>query len=223
MAIGASRGVLVRQLLTESMVFALLGGAAGIGVGALGIRFLQTIKLPLEYPIDLGIRMDTRLLVFSLALSVLTGIVFGLLPALRATRMDFNTTMKSGDQGPAKPAFWRGRLAGRNVLVSAQLAMSVVLLVASGLFVRGFVEARKMNPGFRVDHTLLVHFGQGADPTPSFHSLMRFDPVFHGSVFLPRHRHQLGALAGPPHSSSIHCYPCLRVKVLPMPPHRTRG
>jgi predicted permease len=166
MAIGAGRGTLIRQLLTESMVLALLGGVAGIGVGTAGVRFLQSIKLPLEYPIDLGIRLDARLLVFSLVLSIATGIIFGLMPALRATRMDLNSTMKSSDQGPAKPGFWRGRLAGRNVLVTVQLALSVVLLVASGLFVRGFLEARKMNPGFRVDHTLMVSFNP---------SLVRYD------------------------------------------------
>ncbi|HTB16251.1 MAG TPA: ABC transporter permease [Bryobacteraceae bacterium] len=158
MAIGAGRGALVRQLLTESMLLAMLGGAAGIGVGYAGVRYLQSIKIPLDFPIDLGIRMDTRLLVFSLLLSVATGIVFGLLPALRATRMDLNTTIKASDQGPARPGFWRGRLAGRNVLVSVQLALSVVLLVASGLFVRGFTAARKMDPGFRIDHMLLVSF-----------------------------------------------------------------
>lgn len=167
MAIGAGRGVLIRQLLTESLVLALLGGAAGVGVGYAGVRFLQRIPLPSDYPLDLGIRMDGRLLLFSLALSIVTGIVFGLLPALRATRMDLNTTMKASDQGPAQRAgLWRGRLAGRNILVSVQLALSVVLLVASGLFVRGFTAARKMDPGFRIDHTLLVSFNA---------SLIRYD------------------------------------------------
>jgi predicted permease len=156
----------VRQLLTESMVLALLGGTAGVGVGYAGVRFLESVKLPLDYPIDLGIRMDSRLLVFSLVLTIATGIIFGLLPALRSTRMDLNTTMKASDQGPARPGLWRGRLAGRNVLVSVQLALSVVLLVASGMFVRGFTAARKMDPGFRIDHTLLVSFNA---------SLIRYD------------------------------------------------
>ncbi|HVO98588.1 MAG TPA: ABC transporter permease [Bryobacteraceae bacterium] len=166
MAIGAGRGALVRQLLTESMVLAALGGVAGVALGYGGVRFLQSIKLPLDFPIDLGIRMDTRLLIFGLGLAAVTGIVFGLVPALRATRMELGTTMKASDQGPAKPGFWGGRLAGRNVLVIVQLALSVVLLVASAMFVRGFGEARKMNPGFRVDHTLLVSFDA---------SLIRYD------------------------------------------------
>lgn len=166
MAIGAGRGALVRQLLTESMILALAGGVAGIGVGYACIRVLRTIKLSADLPLEWNLRMDTRLLVFGLALSAATGIIFGLIPALRATRMDLSGTMKAGDQGPGKPGFGRGRLAGRNVLVVAQLALSVVLLVAAGLFVRGFGEARRMNPGFRVDHTLLVSLNP---------SLIRYD------------------------------------------------
>jgi predicted permease len=80
--------------------------------------------------------------------------------------MDLNTTIKASDQGPARRAFWRGRLSGRNILVSVQLALSVVLLVASGLFVRGFAAARIMDPGFRVDHLLIVSFNG---------SLIRYD------------------------------------------------
>jgi len=165
-AIGAGRGALLRQLLTESMVLALLGGAAGLGVGFAGVRFLQSVRLPADIPLDIGIRMDMRLLIFSMGLSLITGIIFGLVPALRATRMDLSSTMKTADQGPGKPGMWRGRLKGRNVLVVAQLALSVVLLVASGMFVRGFAAARTMDPGFRIDHTLLVSFNA---------SLIRYD------------------------------------------------
>jgi predicted permease len=166
MAIGAGRWTLVRQLLTESMILALLGGVAGIAVGCAGVRFLQGIPLPSDYPLDLGIRMDTRLLIFGLMLSVVTGLVFGLVPALRSTRMDLTSTMKASDAGPARRGFWGGRLAGRNVLVSVQLSLAVVLLVASGMFVRGFSAARTMDPGFQVDHMLLVSFNA---------SLIRYD------------------------------------------------
>jgi predicted permease len=154
MAIGAGRGRLVRQLLTESVLLAILGGVAGLGVGYLGIRFLASIQLPSDFPIALGIRMDARLLVFSLCASIATAILFGLVPALRSTRSDLASTIKSSDSGPAKVSFLRGRLAGRNLLVTAQLTLSVVLLMISALFVRGFQSASGVNPGFRLDHTL---------------------------------------------------------------------
>jgi len=154
MAIGARRGALVRQLLTESFLLALLGGVAGIGVGYLGLVFLQAIPIPSDFPISLGIRMDTRLLAFSLAVSLATGFIFGLVPALRATRRDLASIIKTSDSGPARTSFLRGMLSGRNVLVTAQLALSAVLLVISADCVRGFQAAWRIDPGFRLDHTL---------------------------------------------------------------------
>jgi len=154
MAVGASRAALVRQLLTESLVLALLGGLAGIGVGYLGVLFLQAIPVPSDFPIYLGMRMDTRLLAFSLMVSLATGLLFGLLPALRATRNDLASTIKASDNGPARVSILRGLVTGRSVLVTAQLALSVVLLMISADCIRGFQAAWRLNPGFRVDHTL---------------------------------------------------------------------
>lgn len=153
MAIGGTRWQLVRQLLTESMLLALLGGAAGLAVGYAGIQFMASIPLPADFPLSLGVRMDTRLLAFGFVVAVATGLLSGLLPALRSTRSDLSSTIKSSDQGPARK-LWRGRLAGRNILVTAQLTLSVVLLVLSAFFVRGFGAARSLDPGFRIDHTL---------------------------------------------------------------------
>jgi len=154
MAVGASRPALVRQLLTESLVLASLGGLAGIGVGYLGVTFLQAIPLPSDFPIYLGIQMDTRLLAFSLLVSLATGLLFGLLPALRATRSDLASTIKASDSGPARVSILRGLVTGRNMLVTAQLALSVVLVMISADCIRGFQAAWRLNPGFRVDHTL---------------------------------------------------------------------
>jgi predicted permease len=161
MAIGARRGTLVRQLLTESFLLALLGGVAGIGVGYLGVTFLRGIPIPSDFPITLGIQMDTRLLAFSLLVSLATGLIFGLVPALRATRSDLAAAIKSSDSGPSRTSFLRGMLTGRNILVTAQLAFSVVLLVISADCVRGFQAAWRIDPGFRVDHTLFFSL----DPT----------------------------------------------------------
>ena len=154
MAIGASRTAVVRQLLTESLLLAVAGGLAGIGVGYLGVSFLRAIPIPSDFPISLGTQMDTRLLGFSLAVSLATGVAFGLVPALRATRGDLASSIKAGDSGPARISILRGLVSGRNVLVTAQLALSVVLLVISADCIRGFQAAWRIDPGFRVDHTL---------------------------------------------------------------------
>lgn len=154
MAIGGNRWQLVRQLLAESLLLALAGGSAGLAVAYAGQQYLLAIPVPADFPISLGVRMDTHLLVFSLAVSIATGLVFGLIPAFRATRADLSSTIKASDQGPSKEGLWRGRLAGRNLLVLAQLTSSVVLLIVSAFFIRGFSAARHVNPGFRVDHTL---------------------------------------------------------------------
>jgi predicted permease len=154
MAIGASRAAVVRQLLTESLVLAMVGGLAGIGVGYLGVMFLQAIPIPSDFPIYLGIQMDTRLLVFSVIVSLATGVAFGLVPALRATRGDLASTIKASDSGPARVSILRGLVTGRNVLVTAQLALSAILLVTSADCIRGFQAAWRIDPGFRMDHTL---------------------------------------------------------------------
>ena len=154
MAIGASRTALVRQLLTESLVLALAGGVAGIGLGYLGVTFFQAIPIPSDFPIYLGIQMDTRLLVFSLLTALATGLVFGLIPALRATRGDLASTIKASDSGPARVSILRGLVTGRNVLVTAQLALSVILLTISADCIRGFQAAWRIDPGYRLDHTL---------------------------------------------------------------------
>ena len=161
MAIGASRAALVRQLLTESLLLAALGGLAGIGAGYLGVMFLQSIPIPSDFPLSLGVEMDSRLLAFSLMVSLASGVAFGLAPALRATRRDLASSIKAGDSGPARISMLRGLLTGRNVLVTAQLALSAILLVISADCVRGFQAAWRIDPGFRVDHTLFFSLDTG--------------------------------------------------------------
>jgi predicted permease len=153
MAIGGSRSTLVQQLLTESLLLAILGGTAGLAVGFAGVQFLNSIEVPSDFPIAFGARMDQRMFLFSLLASIATGIVFGLWPALRATRTDLISTIKSSDQGPAK-AILGGRFTARNVLTVAQLTLSVVLVSFSGYFVRGFQAVQRLDLGMRTDHTL---------------------------------------------------------------------
>lgn len=153
MAIGGSRWQLVRQMLTESLLLALAGGVAGMGIAYAAIRSFSAIRMPVDFPFSFGVRMDTRLLLFSLAATIVTGLLFGLLPALRSTSADLSASIKASDQGPAR-AFLGGRFALRNLLVTAQLTFSAVLLILSAFFLRGFAAAQAGDPGFRVDHTL---------------------------------------------------------------------
>jgi predicted permease len=165
MAIGGSRWQLVRQFLTESLLLALAGGAAGLVIAYAGVQFLASVHLPSDFPLSFGVRMDTRLLIFGFAVAIATGLICGLLPALRFTRSDLSSIIKASDSGPKK-TFWRGRLAGRNVLVTAQLALSLVLLIVSAFFVRGFDAVRRIDTGFRLDHTLFFTLDPG---------MMRYD------------------------------------------------
>ncbi|HMF94513.1 MAG TPA: ABC transporter permease, partial [Vicinamibacterales bacterium] len=125
LAIGAGRGRLVRQLVTESLLLAIAGGVAGLGVGYAGMTLFRQIEIPTDLPIALAFRMDQRALAVSLMIAVASAVLFGLVPAIQATRTDLTAVMKSGDSiGPGRRRRW-----GRPLLVGGQVAVSVVLLV----------------------------------------------------------------------------------------------
>jgi len=154
LALGVSRARLVRQLLTESMLLALLGAVVGLGFAAAGIRFLQTIRIPTDLPISITPQLDERVLVFSLICAVVSAIVFGLAPALQSSKPDLVPVLKSAESG--QPA--QRRLTGRNALVIGQVAMSMILLIATGMLLDGFRHTLVLNPGFRIDHLLTMQF-----------------------------------------------------------------
>ena len=156
LAIGAGRFRLIRLLLTESLVLALLGGLGGIAVGYAGITFMTTFTIPTELPIKIPFRMDTRVLLASLALSVLSALFCGLAPALQSTRTDLVNGLKAADVD--EPGGGRKRLWGRNALVVAQVAMSLMLLAASFLMFRGFQHSLEGGIGFAKDHLLMARF-----------------------------------------------------------------
>ena len=156
LAIGAGRFRLIRLLLTESLVLAFLGGLGGIVVGYAGIEVLSTFTIPTELPVKVPFRMDARVLLASLALSVLSALFCGLAPALQSTRADLVKGLKAGDVD--EPGHGRKRLWGRNALVVAQIAMSLMLLAASFLVFRGFQRDLLDGVGFGTDHLLLVRF-----------------------------------------------------------------
>jgi putative ABC transport system permease protein len=144
----------VRQLLTESLLLALLGGAAGIALGYAGIRFLETIQIPTDLPISISPQLDSRVLVFSLICALASAIVFGLVPALQSSKPDLIPALKNADSG--QPV--RSRLRGRNALVIGQVAMSMILLIAAGMLLDGFRHALVLDPGFRIDHIATMQF-----------------------------------------------------------------
>ncbi len=157
LAIGAGRFRLIRLLLTESLVLALLGGLGGIAVGYGGIKAMGTFSIPSELPIKIPFRMDGRVLAASLVLSVLSAIFCGLAPALQSTRLDLVKGLKSAEG--EEPGGGRKRLWGRNALVVAQIAMSLMLLAASFLMFRGFQHGVLEGTGFETDandHLLMV-------------------------------------------------------------------
>jgi len=150
---GAGSWRLIRQLLTESILLATIGGAFGL----LLARWAETVLIRLvsggASPIPLDVRLDSRVLIFTLSVAVLTGILFGLVPALRAARLDINPVLKSTSRGIAGG----GSLAGRpvaKVLVVAQVALSLVLLVVAGLFLRSFKNLTRVQIGYDSDHLL---------------------------------------------------------------------
>jgi predicted permease len=150
LSLGASRGRLIRQLITESLSLSLLGGVAGLLIGVWGTDLLMAFKPPAPVPIEIDLGADWRVLGFTFGLSLLTGVLFGLAPALAASRPDLVASLKDEAGG----ATGRGRLRG--ALVIAQVALSLMLLVCSGLFIRSLRNASSVDPGFDADNLLAM-------------------------------------------------------------------
>ncbi|HYJ78067.1 MAG TPA: ABC transporter permease [Longimicrobiaceae bacterium] len=140
LAIGASRGRLVRQLLTESLLLSLAGGVLAV-LATTWLVSVATSLIPADAAVDIDVSPDLRVLLFALGVAVFAGVVFGLAPALRASAPDLVTSLKEGS-GAAR----RSRL--RSTLVGAQVALCMVLLACAGLFLRSLGNARRIDPGF---------------------------------------------------------------------------
>ena len=163
LSLGASRAQLVRQLLTESVLLALAGGGVGVLLAVWLIDMVMAFKPPISIPLLLDLQLDWRVLSFTVVLSLLTGTLFGLLPALQATKPELTPALKDES---SLGGYRRSRL--RNTLVVAQVALSLVLLVAAGLVVRSLQHAQVMSPGFNPDHVVTLTMSlssQGYDET----------------------------------------------------------
>jgi predicted permease len=151
LALGASRGRLVRQLLTESLVLSLLAGALGVLLASWATDLLMALRPPVPFPVALDLELDGGVLAFSLTLAILTGLGFGLVPALQASRAELLPALKDETPGSG-----RASAAYRRPLVVAQMAMSAVLLIGAGLFLQSLRNAHAIDPGFDPGHLLLL-------------------------------------------------------------------
>ena len=152
-ALGAGRRRLVRQLLTESLLLAAAGGLAGAAIGAWLSNLLSRITLPADLPIRFDLAFDWRVFAYVAAVAMGTGVIVGLIPALRASRTDLNEVLREGGRSMAEGG---GRQYVRSALVIAQVAVSLVLLVAAALFVRSVQRAQSVDLGFDPSHVINV-------------------------------------------------------------------
>ena len=150
-AIGATRSALIRQLLTESLLLALVAGIGGAALSAWGTRILASMARG-TVPLASTIRADGVVLAFTVAMSILAGVLFGMAPALQVSRPDLNSILRSEGRGATSG---RRRNLFRNLLVVSQVALSTILLIGAGLLLRNFVQMRGANPGFD-PHNLLT-------------------------------------------------------------------
>jgi macrolide transport system ATP-binding/permease protein len=159
LSLGASRSRLILQLLTEGTLLALAGGLAGLVLAYWAQSLLWSLRPPFLLPDAVDLHPDARVLMFTLGVSIVTGILFGLAPAVQASRPDLVVELKER----TGPAAGSNRLFSlRNVLVAAQIALSLVALVGAGLFLRSLQNAQRISPGFDTDHLAVLSFDLGA-------------------------------------------------------------
>ena len=159
LTLGATRTRLIRQLLTESILLAVVGGLAGLILNFWLVNLLTALKPAVPLPVNVEFHTDWRVLSFTLLLSVLAGIIFGLIPALQASKHDLVPALKDHSQqlGDRRRMF-----SLRNALVIGQVALSIVVLIGAGLFLRSLNHARAIDPGFDAEHVLTLSFNTAA-------------------------------------------------------------
>ncbi len=153
LALGASRGRLVRQLVTESLVLAALGGAAGLALTYWGRGLLVALQPPVGFALSLDLPIDSRVILFTFGISLLSGLAFGLVPALQAARPELVPALKDGTA-----AELRGRMGLRSSLVVVQVAVCVVLLVGAALMLRSTRRAQTLDVGFETAGLVVLSF-----------------------------------------------------------------
>ena len=192
LALGAARVRLIRQLLTESALLAMIGGGLGLLLAYWLIDVLSATTLPLPLPIDDNLALDGRVVAFTTSLALITGVLFGLVPALQTSRSDVVPVLKTETVPTGSSR--RGSLAGFNVrqaLVVAQVALSLISLVAAALFVRSLRDSQRVDTGFERHGVLIMTFNLGREGyTPE-----------RGQVFYQQIAERVSGLAGVRHAA----------------------
>ncbi|MHB8817207.1 MAG: ABC transporter permease, partial [Steroidobacteraceae bacterium] len=197
-AMGAGRIRIIRQLLTESIVLALTGGILGLIVGYVGVRALFTIgtaDLPLVGENGASVGLDWRVLLFTLGVALLTGILFGLAPALGASRPDLNTTLKESSNRSGTG--FRHNIT-RSLLVVSEVSLALVLLIGAALLIRTFIALHHVNPGFDAHDVLTMEMSLTGD---------RFQKTSNLAQLALEGRQRVNAIPGIESSASTCCLP----------------
>jgi predicted permease len=202
-ALGAAWQRLVRQLLTESVLLAMLGGAAGLLIARAALFVVHTVN-PGNIPRLEAITLDGPVLAFTLAVSVLTGIIFGLAPAYRAARPDLNIALKAGGRNTqGDGGFGSARWRLRTLLVVAELALSLMLLVGAGLLVRSFVRIQQVTPGFNPENVISLRLGASGRQFPNPESRLEYFRQFADRIAAVPGVKVRGAVTALPFTSSV--------------------
>jgi putative ABC transport system permease protein len=180
-ALGASSSRLVRQLLTESVLLAVIAGCFGLLLAYWGTWILAKVA-PASLPQLEDISIDWRVLTITLGVSVITGLAFGLVPALASARSNLNLVLRSGGRGGTGP---RGRSRMRDVLLVCEVGSSAALLISAGLLIRSLIHLQEVNPGFRPDHVLTMQLSLPQARYPGLQVGLFYEKLLHRVAALP--------------------------------------
>src|SRR5262249_54293006 len=147
------------QLLTESVLLAMIGGTLGLMLAQWAAAVLVKLVSTQSNPVFLDLHPDTGVLAFTLGISVLSGVLFGLAPGLRAARLDLNAALKTAAKGAAQGGAQHRRVPAGRILVVAQIALSLSVLIVAGLFLHSLENLTQLKPGFDHDHILQFDIG----------------------------------------------------------------
>ena len=201
-ALGARWQRLVRQLLTETALLGLMGGVAGLLVAALALKAVRVIN-PGNIPRLEAISLDGRVLAFTFAVSVLTGVLFGLAPALRAARVDINATLKAGGRNTQGEGGLSSRRRLRGLLVAGEVAISMMLLVGAGLLIRSFVRLQSVSPGFDPEGVVSMRLGTSSRQFENRDAAVAYFATFSEQLASVPGVKERGAVSALPFTSSV--------------------